>query len=92
MSTKFRKGQQVICTHYKDKPTCIITDTLVDDDGYVNIWVREIPNKTGTTEWWGPANWFKAIPKKRKKVVRHSGFLCDDNIVGCTCNQSSFGG
>jgi len=28
-------------------------------------------------------------PKGPRKPTRHSGFLCEDNIAGCTCNQYS---
>lgn len=37
-----------------------------------------------------PKKTIKKVKRVRKvKVARHSGFLCEDNIVGCTCNQSA---
>ena len=86
MKTKFRKGQKVICTHYKNRP--ILRVDSVDGD---KIWVSDKYSATLGT-WWGPKEWFKAIrpvkrPRPHKPVTKHSGFLCEDNVQGCSCNQ-----
>ena len=83
---KLRVGQRVVCTHYKDRP--VVKVELIQGD---EVWVLETRSfKDGnfyTKSWWGPRNWFKALPKKRKGLTK-SG-LCDSNIPGCTCNQSA---
>lgn len=92
MTPRFRVGQWVICTHYKNKPKVQITD-IYRDRNPVEIWVEE-ETKKSLWSWWGPVEWFKAIrpvrrPKGPRKPTRHSGFLCEDNVAGCTCNQSA---
>lgn len=92
MKTKFRKWQWVICTHYKNRPKVQITD-IYSDRNPVEIWVEE-DGKKGLFAWWGPVEWFKAArpirrPKGPRKPTKHSGFLCEDNVVGCSCNQTA---
>jgi len=97
MKSKFKKGQKVRCDQYQDKPTCVITDIREGsyDANRLEIWVREVPNKTGTTDWWGPEIWFTAIKKKAIRKPKaptglaYEGSLCDNGIPGCTCNQSA---
>jgi len=56
--TKFRKGQKVVCIHYKDHPVVKIDSTWKDE-----IWVRELNPKIGSGLWYGPKSWFKRIRK-----------------------------
>lgn len=80
VAAKFKKGQKLVCFHYKDMPTVTI-DSVNGDE----IWVKEANGKT----WWGPREWFKVSARlKTKKAVKKSN-LCDESIPGCTCNQVS---
>lgn len=83
--TKLHKGQKVVCVHYKDHPI-----VKVDSIWKNEVWVREFKPKRGSGIWWGPRNWFKALPKRKVLTKRtSSGKLCDDGVLGCTCNQSA---
>lgn len=63
MKTKFRKGQKVVCTHYKDRPV-VIVDEVVHRDGETDLWVRSTTTKPGQSDYWyGPLSWFKRIKK-----------------------------
>jgi hypothetical protein len=53
MATEFRKGQKVVCIHYKKQYVCIIDS--VDGE---TLWVTDSP-KLGS--WYGPKSWFKAV-------------------------------
>jgi len=58
----FKRGQKVVCTHYKDRP--VVRVKSVDGD---EVWVLETkPCKNGKVyvlPWWGPKNWFKKVSK-----------------------------
>ncbi len=88
MKIKLKSGQRLVCTHYKDHPIVVVDSHFIEND---EVWVHEEAAKNGVTYgWWGPRKWFKVIPVKRaKKAVKHSGFLCEDNVAGCTCNQAA---
>lgn len=98
MATKFHKGQDLVCIHYKDLP--LVT---VDSINGKEVWVIEHDNGR---LWWGPASWFRAIPIVKRKKIRPirkpktpkkfvvtglatEGSLCDSGIPGCSCNQSA---
>lgn len=80
--TKLKAGQRVICTHYKDRPI-VTVDCIIDQSRHISgytgeeIWVTERRTfKDGnfyTKSWWGPRDWFRALPKKQKisKVERY---------------------
>jgi len=101
--SKFRKGQRVICTHYKKKPVVTISEVYKGERwANTEIWVLERVNKKDgtfyTKSWWGPPSWFKAIrPIKKPKAPKSfavtglatEGSLCDAGIPGCSCNQSA---
>jgi hypothetical protein len=56
---KLKKGDKVVCTHYKDRPVCIVTDVNAEE-----IWVKEMG---WMVDWWyGPRNWFRKLPRKKK--------------------------
>lgn len=48
---KFEKDQELICTHYKNKPVVHVVEHRVEAD---EVWVRD-----GFHMWWGPKSWFK---------------------------------
>lgn len=58
----FRKGQKVVCTHYKDQPIVVVED-IVDGsltyNGVTEIWVKDDQDLM----WWGPKEWFKRVGK-----------------------------
>jgi cytochrome c-type biogenesis protein CcmE len=57
MKAKFRKGQRVVCTHYKDRPVVIVDEVLTKQD---QLWVRSTITRKGQSDYWyGPLNWFK---------------------------------
>ena len=58
MKSKFRKGQKLVCVHYKDKPIVKFEEQWKDE-----IWVKEITPKIGSGLWWGPESWFKKVKK-----------------------------
>lgn len=95
MKTKFRKGQKVVCVHYKDKPV-VIVDSV--DVRYDQLWVRNTVTKPRVSDyWWGPLSWFKPVCKKIHPIKKprgprglvDEGSLCDNGIPGCSCNQSA---
>lgn len=58
---KFRKGQKVVCIHYKDKP--VVTVDSVDTRAN-ELWVNDSnPKVRGADYWYGPLNWFKPLRK-----------------------------
>lgn len=63
--SKFKQWQYVICTHYKNRPKVQIT-SIYTDRNPVEIWVEEVTKKS-VWSWWGPEEWFKAIPKRKRK-------------------------
>lgn len=60
MPVKLKKGDQVVCTHYKDKKKFTITEVK---PGYLKgknieeIWVFEEEHGY----WFGPRNWFRKV-------------------------------
>ena len=52
---QLKKDDQVICTHYKDRPAC----TVLDIRG-AEIWVREHEKRL---IWQGPRSWFRKLPE-----------------------------
>ena len=80
MKTKFKKGQKVVCIHYKKKPI-VTVDFVIEKSRHISgyngeeVWVMEIPkNKDDgkhdplyARSWWGPPSWFKAIPTRKVK-------------------------
>lgn len=93
---KFRKGQKVVCIHYKDRPIVKVVDVVLESDFHtgIEVWVKDAKDR----QWWGSADWFKAVPKKNttrkvnKIIADHNAnkaLLCDSRVPGCTCNQSS---
>lgn len=62
MRTKFKKGQKVVCTHYKDRPAGIV-DFVIEKSRHISgykgpeIWVTDTKNRS----WWGPPEWFKKV-------------------------------
>lgn len=98
MPSKFRKGQLLICTHYRDRPLVKVTSIRGHE-----VWVIEA-RRFDNSSWWGPRSWFKAKATKKRKVAkkvnkimaeheRNRARLCDAGVPGCTCNQvASIGG
>ena len=90
MKTTFKKGQRVVCIHYKAKPIVTVDHW---DSRNEELWVNE--PKCKNQYWWGPLSWFKPVRKKIRTVKKprgprgliDEGSLCDNGIPGCTCNQ-----
>jgi hypothetical protein len=62
MKTTFKKGQKIVCTHYKDKPIVVVIDVR----GATEVWVKSIKDVNADenlVKWWGPVNWFQKMPK-----------------------------
>jgi hypothetical protein len=59
MAFKFRKGQQVVCVHYKDKPVVTINEVIKYDQEIWTVWVKDDKGKL----WWGPEDWFKPVKR-----------------------------
>ena len=62
-----KEGDRVVCTHYKDKPICVVTAISFLGG---SIWVCEeskyIPeNFDVPLNWWGPREWFRKIRKRQ---------------------------
>jgi hypothetical protein len=60
MKNKFKVGQKLICTHYKDHPVVTVR--------HIQEWTRtgretEIWVKEDEKLWWGPVTWFKQVSK-----------------------------
>ena len=57
----FRKGQKVVCTHYKDQPIVTITSIDIKEN---QVWVYD-PNPIPLADnvWYGPTEWFKKVSK-----------------------------
>jgi hypothetical protein len=55
-----KRGDRVICIHYKDRPICAVR-SIVKEDKFEEIWVKD---KKHWDEWWGPRKWFRKIPKR----------------------------
>lgn len=97
MKSKFKVGQKVICTHYKDKP--MVTINFIANVRMWEIWVKDGKGDL----WWGPESWFQVPSKPKKKAARpihkpktptgltFEGSLCAAGIPGCSCNQSACG-
>lgn len=56
---KLKKGDRVLCTHYK-KPV-IWKVSSIGSDG--EIWVTD--PEIGRECWWGHRNWLRKLPKKK---------------------------
>lgn len=64
MPPKPRKGDIVLCTHYKRKYLGFVTGVRVKQN---EVWIKQlIPSKRyfdgfGFNEWYGPKEWFKVV-------------------------------
>lgn len=59
-----RKGQKVVCIHYKDKPVVYVDSVDVKND---QVWVNDPnPKPLASSHWYGRINWFKPVKKVRK--------------------------
>jgi len=62
---KFKKGQKLVCIHYKDRPKVTVESFYAAAPYTANkkaeVWVRDEKGKL----WWGPTTWFKKVRKGR---------------------------
>lgn len=91
-TTKLRKGQKVVCIHYKDRPVVKVIDIVEESEFHtgIEVWVKDAKGK----QWWGSADWFKPLAKKNtaRKVNKilnehnaNRALLCDSRVPGCSC-------
>lgn len=59
---KFKKGQKLICIHYKDTPVIKVIEHNINNE----VWVVEAIKKSSSKlTWWGPPHWFKTRGKSK---------------------------
>lgn len=78
MRTTLKRGDLVICHHYKTKPICKVQCVVKADkanSGKEEIHIIEVVGTAGggCNWWWGPRSWFRKIRKAspKYKIVKH---------------------
>lgn len=58
--TKLKRGDRLVCTHYRDRPVVKFMYYMGEDEQEVWVQGGEEPYRMA---WWGPRTWFRKLPK-----------------------------
>lgn len=72
MAQLLKRGDRVLCTHYKNKPVCFV-DSIVN--GEVWVYSCKSPNAE-PINWWGPRNWFRKLQRAITCTTCKSNLVC----------------